>query len=106
MFLFRFWPSKRPKKSLLSNVAAGELQVSNSLLVNVSAKKIVGSGGILYNVVDDSEDGIVLTEGDVRADIITGSGEKVSMKTNLSQDSGKAWKITLDGNDRSFEDGR
>ena len=90
--------------SLLSNVVAAELQLKNSLLVNVTAKKITGTGGILYNVVDDSEDGIVLTEGDVRADIITGSGEKVSMKTNLSQDSGKAWKITLDGNDRSFED--
>jgi hypothetical protein len=91
-------------KSLLSNVVARELQITNSLLVNVTAKKVVGTGGILYNVIDDSEDGIVLNEGDVRADIITGTGEIISMKTNLSQDSGKAWKVTLDGNDRSFED--
>ena len=92
------------EKSLLSNVVAAEVNVSNALLVNVSAKKIKGSGGILYNVVDDSEDGITLNDGDVRADIVTASGEKISMKTNLSQDSGKAWKIKLDGNDRSFED--
>ena len=92
------------EKSLLSNVVAAEVNVSNVLLVNVSAKKIKGSGGILYNVVDDSEDGITLSDGDVRADIVTANGEKISMKTNLSQDSGKAWKIKLDGNDRSFED--
>ena len=92
------------EKSLLSNVVAAEVNVSNALLVNVSAKKIKGSGGILYNVVDDSEDGITLSDGDVRADIVTANGEKISMKTNLSQDSGKAWKIKLDGNDRSFED--
>ena len=92
--------------SVMTNVAvgAGGVEVSNCLMLNVSAKKIQAQGAILYNVVDDSEDGIVMGEGDVRADIVTAAGESISMRTNLSQDSGKAWKILLDGNVKTFED--
>ena len=73
-------------------------------LINVSAKKVQADGAILYNVVDDSDNGVVLGEGDVRADIVTVSGKKITMLTNLKQDSGKAWKVLLEGNTHTFED--
>jgi hypothetical protein len=92
------------QKSIMTNVRAKAVNATNSLMVNVSATKVEANGAILYNVVDDSEGGVVLGEGDVRADIVTASGEKITMLTNLKQDSGKAWKVLLDGNQHTFED--
>jgi len=92
------------EKCVMSNVSADGVKVNNSLLLNVSAKKVQADGAILYNVVDDSDEGVVLGKGDVRADIVTTSGKIITMITNLQHDSGKMWKTLLKGNTQTFED--
>eukprot|EP00301_Raphidiophrys_heterophryoidea_P014635 c23070_g1_i1.p1 GENE.c23070_g1_i1~~c23070_g1_i1.p1 ORF type:complete len:548 (-),score=189.06 c23070_g1_i1:168-1766(-) len=93
------------KQSVLSNVnVIGKVEVSDSLLVGVTARSVKGSGCVLYNVVDDSEEGIVMEDGGVRADVFFSDGRKVTITTNLANDSGKKWSVKLDGNTMSFED--
>merc|ERR1711862_565256 len=53
-----------------ANVATGELQADHAVLVNVSAAKIVAAkGAIAYNIVDNSEEGLVLSENEVRVGV-------------------------------------
>merc|ERR1712003_231568 len=91
--------------SVLSNVQVERADVSGCVMVGVTARKVTGKGFLLYNVVDDSEEGIVMSEGEVRADVfIPGHKGKISMRTNyLKLDSGKNWKVQVDGNEYSFE---
>ena len=89
--------------SCLSNVTAGSMTVENSLCVNVTAKKIVAKGALLYNVVDDSDDGIVLGEGQARADVLI-AGERVVLLCDIQHDGRVSWKTTLPNNSMSFEE--
>eukprot|EP00659_Diplonema_papillatum_P011737 gene11737-18097_t len=51
-------------KSALCNVTAGTISADSCILVNVTAKSIKAApGSIAYNIVDDSEEGLVLGEG-------------------------------------------
>ena len=53
-------------QSVLCNVHAKEVSASGAVLVNVTARKItVGKNCLVYGVMDDSEEGIVLADGDV-----------------------------------------
>ena len=89
---------------MLSNVHIGELRSKGSVLVNVSAKKAECNGSMLYNVFDDSEEGVRAGPGAVRADVILPDGKKLSMLTELTRHSGNDWKVKLDGNELSFEE--
>ena len=59
---------------------------------------------MLYNVVDDSEDGLSLPDGAVRADICMPGKGKVVMTSSVGTDGGTMWKVRMDGNDMSFEE--
>merc|ERR1712154_17206 len=93
-------------KSLLANVQASHVQASNSIIVNCTAKNIVAPNRcILYNVADDSQEGIILTkEGEVLVSVVDESGNTMLLRSNLDICGGKAWKTILDGNTLSFED--
>ncbi|EKX34779.1 hypothetical protein GUITHDRAFT_119090 [Guillardia theta CCMP2712] len=95
--------SGKIESSVCSRVTAVDVKVSDSILVNVVAKKIVGKNCILYNVVDDSEEGIVMEDGEVRADVFIPGKEKIVLRSRLDVDGGKAWKVKLDQNTMSFE---
>jgi hypothetical protein len=94
----------RVSKSVLSSVTSSKVDVEGSILVNVSARRVVGKGLVLYNVVEDSEDGLDLPDGSVRADIFIPGTGKVVMSSTTGTDGGQAWKVRLEGNDMSFEE--
>lgn len=65
--------------SVLTNVTAEYLEADSALLVNVTAKKVrAAPGSVIYNVVDDSEDGIVVGEKEVLVGVFDGNGTQVS----------------------------
>ena len=93
------------KSSVVSNVNCGDIQVENCLLVNVTAKKIRASNAIIYNVVDDSDDGLILPDGQVYTNVfMPKSKEKLTMTSTVSQCGGKVFKIKMATNPHSFND--
>mmetsp|Transcript_28749 Transcript_28749/g.62977 ORF Transcript_28749/g.62977 Transcript_28749/m.62977 type:complete len:534 (-) Transcript_28749:321-1922(-) len=90
--------------SVCASVAVADLDVEDCLLVNVKAKKVKGKGLVLYNVVDDSEEGIVLEDGDVRVNVFMPGKEKIVMKSNVSIDGGKVFKTKMDINPYSYNE--
>jgi len=80
------------KGSVVAKCRIQELDVEDSILVNVTARKVTGKGLVLYNVCDDSEEGLTMEPNTVRADVYaTGGGEKTPIITDINVDGGKAW---------------
>ena len=72
--------------------------------MNCVAKKIVaGKNCILYNIIDDSDEGIVANEGDVIVSVTEESGEMMELRSKHSICGGQAWKNVVEGNTMSFE---
>ena len=92
------------RTSVCTNVNCDEATITNTVLMNVTAKKITGNNCILYNVIDDSPEGISLPDGTVRADVYMPGQPKMIVMSTLDTDGGKAWKVVLEGNEKSFED--
>jgi hypothetical protein len=92
------------RRSVCTNTNCDEVVISDTVLMNVTAKKVTGNNCILYNVVDDSEAGLSLPDGTVRADVYLPGQPKIIVMSTLDTDGGKAWKVVLEGNDKSFED--
>lgn len=91
-------------KSVLGKVECPIVHANGAIIVNCTAQKITaGKGAILYNLVDDSEEGIVAQEGDVFVSVMEESGEAMLLKSKITIDGGKAWKDTLEMNTLSFE---
>ena len=92
--------------SVLANVhVAGAVEAKGAVLVNVSARSVkAGPGCILYNVCSNED--IVMADGDVRVGVFTedAAAPYFEMKSRIDIDSGKAFKDTLPGNTRSFQD--
>jgi len=94
----------RAERSVLANVRANAVSAEGAVLVNVTAKSITAHpDSIAYNVVDDSDGGLVLDAGDVVTDVFLEDGTKIRQKSNLAHDGGKVWKVALDANRYSFE---
>jgi len=90
--------------SVVSSVTAGCVQIDGALLINVTAKKITaGKGSIVYNVKDESEEGIVVGEREVVCGIWGVDGTCVVVKSSQDIDGGQAWKEIVKGNAKSFE---
>lgn len=90
--------------SVLSCVHCGEIDANGAILVNVTAKSIkAAKGSILYNVVDDSEEGVVVGEGEVRVGVFDKLGGQSVVNSSLAIDGGKVWKEAVAGNANSFE---
>eukprot|EP01060_Flectonema_neradi_P003328 TRINITY_DN12139_c0_g2_i1.p1 TRINITY_DN12139_c0_g2~~TRINITY_DN12139_c0_g2_i1.p1 ORF type:complete len:553 (+),score=133.35 TRINITY_DN12139_c0_g2_i1:55-1659(+) len=91
-------------KSALCNVTAGYIEASGCILVNVTAKKIIASPGtIAYNIVDDSDEGLILTEGKVITTVFSEDGSQTRMTANMKVTEKDAWTTVLDGNKFSYE---
>ncbi len=90
--------------SVISRVHVPDLHVSNSLLVNVSAKRVIGKNVILYNVADDSPDGLILDDGAVLAHIYLPGGKQIKLESHINIDGGKEWSNKVLKNSSSFED--
>mmetsp|Transcript_25565 Transcript_25565/g.33886 ORF Transcript_25565/g.33886 Transcript_25565/m.33886 type:complete len:554 (+) Transcript_25565:212-1873(+) len=90
--------------SVLANVEAVDVQVDDAIVVNCTARKIYApKGAILYNLVDESEEGIVAAEGDVIVSVTNEDGEQTILKSKKTTCGGKAWKQVIEGNSMSFE---
>merc|ERR1712216_471211 len=92
------------RSSVCTNVNCNEANIDNTVLMNVTAKKIKATNCILYNVVDDSAEGLSLPDGTVRADVFMPGAAKLVVVSTMDTDGGKAWKLVLQGNDKSFEE--
>lgn len=94
--------------SMLANVRAKELRAERAVVVNVCAARIVAPpGSVLYNVVDSSEEGIVLAENEVRVGIFTQDPERpyFEMRSDSgSIDGGQVFKDRVCGNSFSFQE--
>jgi hypothetical protein len=92
-------------KSVLASVRAKEIHADGAIIVNCVANKIVaGPGAILYNIMDDSEEGVVAKDGEVMVSVTEESGSSVRLCSRMDIDGGKAWKRKLDMNEESFEE--
>eukprot|EP01060_Flectonema_neradi_P021814 TRINITY_DN2981_c0_g1_i1.p1 TRINITY_DN2981_c0_g1~~TRINITY_DN2981_c0_g1_i1.p1 ORF type:complete len:536 (+),score=115.18 TRINITY_DN2981_c0_g1_i1:66-1673(+) len=93
------------EKSALCNVTTSDIQASGCILVNVTAKKIRASPGtIAYNMVDDSDEGLILTDGKVITTVFSESGKQTRMTAKLPVTEKDAWSRVLPGNEHSYEE--
>mmetsp|Transcript_52960 Transcript_52960/g.63764 ORF Transcript_52960/g.63764 Transcript_52960/m.63764 type:complete len:538 (-) Transcript_52960:159-1772(-) len=92
-------------KAVVAAVDAISVEAEGAIVLNCTAKKIVAAkGAVLYNLIDDSDEGIIAKEGDVMVGVLHEDGETTLLKSHVTIDGGKAWKKKLDINDISFED--
>mmetsp|Transcript_1747 Transcript_1747/g.3420 ORF Transcript_1747/g.3420 Transcript_1747/m.3420 type:complete len:481 (-) Transcript_1747:84-1526(-) len=92
-------------RSVLSAVKSKCILADGAIVVNVSATKIHAcKGSILYNVINDSNEGIVVNEGEVLVGIFQADGTYVNIKSFLTIDGGKAWTEAVMGNSQTFEE--
>jgi len=93
--------------SVMANVQASEIHAHGAIIVNCVSKSIkAGKGAILYNIVDESGEGIVAGAGEVIVAVSDTSGDSMLLKSHMDIDGGKVWKQKLDMNPMSFEDVR
>ncbi len=76
---------------------------SGCLLINVTARSIKARNCVIYNVVDDSEDGLVLPDGAVLTNVFVPGREKLVQSSSTTTDGGKVFKVRLTPNPFSFE---
>ena len=92
------------KSSVLSNVKCKHIDADGCVLINVTAKRIVAKpGSIVYNVIDSSEEGIVVGPGDVLAGVSAPDGSQQVIRSHMDIDGGKSWETRVAGNPMSFE---
>lgn len=93
-------------KSVVCGLRASEVKLDGAIVVNCVAKKIEAApGAILYGIVDESEEGIVASEGAVMVSVWEQEGSNAVLNSRMDIDGGKAWKQVLEGlNSVSFED--
>lgn len=90
--------------SVIAGVEAKDVEIDGAIVINCVAKKIVAKKNcILYNLIDDSEDGIVAEEGDIIVSVTQEDGEMMELRSKHSICGGKAWKQIVEGNNMSFE---
>lgn len=91
--------------SVIASVEAADVDIDGAIAVNCVAKKIkAGKGAILYNLIDDSDEGIVATDGDIFVSVTEESGTMMLLKSKSHLCGGKEWKNVIEGNPMSFED--
>jgi hypothetical protein len=94
------------KESLLANVAAASVDAEGAIIVNCASTKSIqaGKGAILYNLIDESGNGIVAAAGQVIVGVTDESGDSFQLMSRMDIDGGTAWKTCLEMNTSSFED--
>jgi hypothetical protein len=92
------------QNSLLASSQAAEITADGAIIVNCVARKITaGPGAILYNIMDQSEAGIVAGAGEIQVAVTDETGHAKILKSRMDVDGGQAWKIQLPQNDVTFE---
>lgn len=93
------------KNSVLSNVRCNYIEAEGCIMVNVTADSIIARpGSIIYNIVDDSDFGLELSEGQVLAGVFTDEGNQLVIRSATTIDGGKAWEEKLEWNPKTFQD--
>mmetsp|Transcript_16733 Transcript_16733/g.37522 ORF Transcript_16733/g.37522 Transcript_16733/m.37522 type:complete len:541 (-) Transcript_16733:89-1711(-) len=97
------------KSAVVSAAFADSIVAEGAVLVNVTARKIVARPGALaYNIVDDSEEGLVLDENEVLVGVATSRGsdsQYFTMASNWMQhDGGQVFKERIHDNPYSFQE--
>ena len=93
------------RKSVLCNVRCRYIEADSCILINATADSIIARPGcIVYNIIDESEYGMDLSEGQVLAGVFTDDGSQLVMKSSNTIDGGKAWSQQLEWNPKTFED--
>ena len=92
--------------AVMALVEAQEIQIGdNAIVVNCAAKKIIaGKGAVLYNLVSESEEGIIAEDGEVIVSVSDVNGSSMLLKSKIDVCGGDAWKKLLSGNSLSFEE--
>lgn len=92
--------------SVIANVTCRELNADCALLTGCCAKKITAAkGSIGYNLVDESEEGIVLAENEVRVGVFALDRPYFEMKSDVAKtDGGKVFKEKVHANTLSFQE--
>lgn len=84
---------------------AASIDASGAVLINVTAKKIVAPKGcVIYNVTDDSEEGIVVEAGTACVGVWDEAGACFRMKALANEDQKKHWGVAIPGNPKSYEE--
>lgn len=92
-------------KSVLNNIYCQSLQVDTSILINVTAKSIkTGKNCLVYNVIDETEKGIVLNDNEVLVGIFNSEGKQRLIRSTLEHDGGIHWKHHFRNDQPSFEE--
>jgi hypothetical protein len=93
------------KRSVLCNVRCKYIDAEDAILIGVTADRIFARPGcIIYNIIDESEDGLDLNHGQVLAGVFSDDGSQLVMRSTTTIDGGKAWKQELEWNPKTFED--
>ena len=93
------------KNSVLCNVRCNYIDADGCILINVTADSIIAkSGSVIYNIVDESSDGLDVNNGQVLAGVFSSDGSQMLMKSTTNIDGGRAWERQLEWNPKTFED--
>ena len=93
------------RNSILCNVRCRYVDADGCILINVTADSIIARpGSIIYNIADESECGLDLSEGQVLTGVFANDGSQTVMRSATEIDGGKAWSEHLEWNPKTFED--
>ncbi|CAM9342494.1 unnamed protein product, partial [Ectocarpus fasciculatus] len=93
------------KNSVLCNVHCNYIDADGCILINVTADSIIAKpGSVIYNIVDDSQEGLDVNNGQVLAGVFSSDGSQMLMKSTTNIDGGRAWERQLEWNPKTFED--
>lgn len=91
-------------RSLISAVHTIDALLHGSIIINCTAKKIAAEkNSIVYNIIDKSENGITVGEGEVLVGLMNKDGNMVTLSSKLSLCGKFHWKKVVEGNLMSFE---
>ena len=91
--------------TVASRVTCDSVDANGCLLINVTARKIKATNCVVYNVADDSEDGLILPSGAVVTNVfMPGGAPKLTQTSSVTTDGGKVFKLKMSQNPYSFAD--
>lgn len=78
------------RNSVLCNVRCKYIDAEDCVLINVTADRIYARPGcIVYNIIDETEDGLDLNHGQVLAGVFSNDGTQLIMRSATTIDGGE-----------------
>jgi hypothetical protein len=82
------------RNSVLCNVRCKYIDAEDCVLINVTADRIFARPGcIVYNIIDETEDGLDLNHGQVLAGVFSNDGTQLIMRSATTIDGGDMLQI-------------